>query len=265
MSKWALITGASSGIGYELACQLAKENTNMILTARRLNQLEALAKQVKSIGQCEVKVIALDLLLEDSIDQLVQLIKDNNITLDLLVNNAGFGDYGAFAQTDLTKQDNMIIVNVLRLTQLTHGCLPLMKQNSQICNIGSLASFMPGPYMSIYYASKHFVLNFSLALQEELKSSKISVSTFCPGPVATEFNQVASVQPGHLKPKGFKLIGSQTVQQAVERLVIGLHKRKPIILSKSSHHLIVFLVRFVPHTWIGGIMAKIQKHRFEKE
>ena len=265
MSQWALITGASSGIGYELACQLAKENTNMVLTARRLSNLVELKEKIEAIGSSQVKVIALDLLADDSVDQLVQFVKDEHITLDLLINNAGFGDYGAFMQSDIKKQDDMIVINVLRLTQLTHGLLPYMNQNAQICNIGSLASFMPGPYMSVYYASKQYVLSFSLALQAELKSSKINVSTFCPGPVKTEFNQVASVQSNHSKQKKFKLIGSQSVEDAVLCLVKGLKKRKKIILSKPAHHLIVWAVRLVPHTWIGGIMAKVQKLRFEKE
>lgn len=266
MSKrWALITGASSGIGHELALQLANKGYSLILTARRLSLLEQLSTSITKSSHVDVKIIAVDLLDHKSMEALVQTIKDEDIRLDLLFNNAGFGDYGAFQDADIEKTTDMIILNVLRLTQLTHALLPYMNQKSQICNVGSLASFVPGPYMSVYYATKNYVLAFSQALQEELKSSKIEVSTFCPGPIATEFNQVANAQKGKKHKTTMKMLGAQSVNEAVKALVRGLEKRKPIIYSRSSHAILVFLVRLVPHRHIGRIIAYIQNKRFSKE
>lgn len=266
MDKIACITGASSGMGYESAKQLAALGYDLVLTARRKDKLIELKEEIVHTYHSKVYILPLDLLGETAVYQLVYFINANNLKLDLLLNNAGFGDYGAFKDADMTKLENMINLNVVVLTKLTHALIPLMNPKSQICNVGSLASFMPGPYMSVYYASKSYVLNLSLALQEELKPLKIKVSTFVPGPVATEFNTVAKAHTGKSKkpPTSMKMLGSQPVEEAVRIMLDGLEKNKTIIFSKSSHAFLVFLIGFVPHRSIGRIMAIIQKARFEK-
>ncbi len=264
-NKIALITGASSGIGYESAKQLAALGYDLIITARRKENLEALALELYNKYRTTTYSLALDMLKENSVSELVQFVKNKQCTLDLVLNNAGFGDYGAFKEADVAKLNDMMILNVVRLTQLAKACIPLMNKHSVICNVGSLASFMPGPYMATYYATKSYVLNFSLALQEELKSSTISVSTYVPGPVATEFNEVAKATIGHKPPMSMKMLGSQDVTSAVEALMSGLQKRQSIIYTRKQHKVLTTLVRLVPYKHIGKIMAKVQKSRFEKE
>lgn len=265
MDKIALITGASSGMGYESAKQLAALGYDLILTARREDKLHELQAEIIKAYHSKVWVLPLDLLEPSSVGKLVDFCKSEKLGIDLLLNNAGFGDYGAFKNADLSKLEQMITVNVLVLTRLTHEMIPLMNPHSQICNVGSLASFMPGPYMAVYYASKSYVLSLSLALQEELKPSTIRVSTFVPGPVSTEFNTVAKASVGHKPPTSMKMLGSQPVSEAVRIMLEGLAKGKTIIFSKPEHAFLVFLLRFVPHRSIGKIMNKIQKSRFEKE
>lgn len=264
-NKVALITGASSGIGYESAQQLAALGYDLIITARRKEKLEELSLNLYKAYRTKTNSIALDMLKENSVKELTGFVKRLNVKLDLVLNNAGFGDYGAFEEADIQKLEDMVTLNVTRLTQLTYHMLPLMHHEGQICNVGSLASFMPGPYMATYYATKSYVLNLSLALKEELKSSSIHVSTFVPGPVKTEFNQVAKATFGEKSSKSMKMVGSQDVQTAVEALIKGIQKKKSIIYSNKQHGFLVGLIRLVPHTMIGGMMAKIQKQRIEKE
>lgn len=265
MDKIALITGASSGMGYESAKQLAALGYDLVLTARREDKLRELETEIVKAYHSKVWVLPLDLLEDSSVTQLADFISNQDISVDLLLNNAGFGDYGAFKKAEIGKLERMITLNVMVLTKLTYAILPYMNKHSQICNVGSLASFMPGPYMSVYYASKSYVLNLSLALHEELKPYKISVSTFVPGPVATEFNAVAKASVGNKPPTSMRMLGSQAVEEAVSVMLEGLAKGKTVIFSRPAHAFLVFLIRFVPHRSIGRIMAKIQKSRFEKE
>ncbi len=263
--KIALITGASSGLGYESARQLAARGYDLVVVARRRAKLEELAATLFKQYHTTTHVVALDLLDEKSIFELMSYLRHNWLTLDLFLNNAGFGDYNEFKNADIRKLEAMVTLNVMRLTQLTYHLLPFMNPKGQICNVGSLAGFMPGPNMDVYYATKSYVLNFSLALAMELKKQDVSVSVFVPGPVATEFNDVAKAEKKGESPFSLKMLGSQDVQAAIKALLAGLDKRKKIVYSKKEHALLVRLIGLVPHTAMANIMAKFQHHRFVKE
>lgn len=203
MSNTALITGASGGIGRELAIIHAKSGGDVVLVARSTEQLKTLKHEIESTYDVQAHVLPADLSVSDQVTQLMQQIQDQDLQIEVLINNAGFGLLGEFAQRSLDDQLNMIDLNVRALTQLTHLCLPQMiaRGSGKILQVSSSASFLPGPMMAVYYATKAYVTSFSQALAEEVKSKGITVTTLCPGPVATNFFKTAGVQ-------------AQSVQQA---------------------------------------------------
>ena len=193
----ALITGASAGIGKELAAQFAKDKIDLILVARREEKLKRLAKQLSDSCDINVTVIAIDLSQPNSANELFKKVQSLRIEVRYLVNNAGFGDLGEFADSDIRKQEDMINLNVLTLTKLTRLYAGEMKsrKSGTILNIASDASFRPGPMMSVYFATKHYVLAFSEAIAEELKPYGVIVSALCPGATQSEFGEVAGFGP----------------------------------------------------------------------
>ena len=187
-----LITGASSGIGRDMAIYLGSKGYDLILVARDKKKLE----EVKNKINTKVEIIAMDLGDINNCYKLYEMLKDKDI--DILVNNAGFGDAGNFNQTSLQKELSMIDLNIISYHILTKLFLKdfIKKNRGRILNIASMAGFMPGPYMATYYATKSYVLNLSLAISEELKqeNSNVKISVFCQGPVTTNFNNVANVK-----------------------------------------------------------------------
>lgn len=190
--KWALITGASAGIGETFAHELAKKKVNLILVARREDRLKVLSDQLRRQYQIEVDVIALDLSKTESPHQLFSTIERLQRPVRILINNAGFGVYGTLHQTDVKKNEEQILLNVFALAALTQLFLPAMvkDRDGMIINVASVAGFQPVPYMSVYGASKAFVLSFTEALWAEYRNSGIRVLALCPGPVETEFFKV---------------------------------------------------------------------------
>ena len=188
-----LITGASSGIGLELAKCFAADKSDLILVARNTGALEKLADDLRCEHKITVHVITADLTKPESPSEIFTQAGRAGLTVDVLVNNAGFGLHGAFAELPMLHQLEIIQVNILALTALTGLFLPGMMQHKRgsILNVGSVAGFLPGPNMAVYYASKAFVLSFSEALHEELRGTNISVTNLCPGPTETNFSQVA--------------------------------------------------------------------------
>ena len=261
----ALISGASSGIGFESAHQLAALGYDLIVIARRKEILEDLERELFKQYHTKTHVLALDLLDEKAVFSIVSYLRHNWLSVDLLINNAGFGDYGRFRERDIKKLENMVNLNVMRLMQLTYHVLPFMNPKGHICNVGSLASFMAGPYMNVYYASKSFVLNFSLGLAQELKDDELKVSVFVPGPVNTEFNQVAQATKKGQAPFSMKMLGAQDVKSATSAMLKGIEKGKAIIYSKKQHALLVGLIGMVPASVVAKVMKQIQQHRFVKE
>lgn len=185
----ALITGASSGIGKTFAEKLAAKNTNLIIVARSEDKLNTLAKQLQEQYNIQVNVIVKDLTQPSATQEVFDATQSQGLTVDLLINNAGFGDYGEFAQTDGDRQVQMVLLNNVALMDLTHKFLPQMRErrSGSIINVSSIAAFQPIPYLSVYAASKAFVRSFSEALWAENRQYGVRVLVVCPGPTETNF------------------------------------------------------------------------------
>ncbi len=243
----ALITGASSGMGRDMARYLSSLNWDLILVARRKDRLEDLARELK----VKVKIIEMDLLVEDNVLKLYEEVKDDNI--DLLINNAGFGLFGKFWETSLERELEMIDLNVKTYHILTKLFLRdfIKKNQGMILNVCSSAGFLAGPNMATYYASKNYVTKLTLAIHEELKKekSKVVISALCPGPVDTEFNQVAH---GKFALKG--LNSFQVAKYAIDKTF----KHKMIIVPGLMMKIGLFFSHFVPWNLLLKITYKIQ-------
>lgn len=219
-----LVTGASSGLGEEFAHQLAGRCNQMILIARRQDRLTRLAGDLKEeYPHLDVLFFAVDLINREERTNFIQLLSDHGARPDLIVNNAGMGDYGEFSQAEWPKLEQMLELNINALTQLTHALLPHMIENNfgDILNVSSLASVLPIPDFAVYAASKAYVTSFSEALRLELKDSNINVLALCPGPVHTEFGKVAMRGEDKNKIPGaefFYTDKEQVVAEALEGL-----------------------------------------------
>lgn len=225
MSKIILITGASSGIGKALAEKYARLGWNLVLVAKNPSVLEPFVSDLRKKTATFILPIIQDLRQADAARSIFQHVAAQGLELDILVNNAGFGDHGPFENADLQKQVDMIAVNNTALMSLTHYFLPsLLKQvrPTYIVNLCSTAAFLPGPYMSIYHASKAFVFSFSLALAEELKDTNVVVKTICPGPVATGFQARAGESSAAL----FDRMKNQTPEAMADFIVSEIPKKK---------------------------------------
>ena len=204
MGKTALITGASTGIGKELAKEFAKDKIDLVLVARSEDVLTKNAKELEHKYGIKAYVLAKDLSEPESAEKLNENTKEAGLHIDYLVNNAGFGDHGYFVESNLSKQQDIINLNILALTKLTHLYAQNMvaKKSGTILNIASTAAFQPGPLMSVYFATKHYVLAFSEALTEELKQHNVKVCTLCPGPTESSFFKLAEMSDhSFLDPK----------------------------------------------------------------
>jgi short-subunit dehydrogenase len=196
MPDTALITGASSGIGRELARIHAEQQGDLVLVARRLPELEVLKSELESKHGVSVTVLSVDLSVPGAAQTIFDQVQAAGLEISYLINNAGFGGHGFFHQRSWALDQAMIQVNVMALAELTRLFLPEMvrRQSGKILNVASTAGMLPGPLQAVYYASKAFVLSFSQALAEELAETRVSVTALCPGPVATGFAQRANLQ-----------------------------------------------------------------------
>ncbi len=249
-----LITGASSGIGADMARVFAKKQYELILVARREEKLEQLKKELNT----KVTIISLDLSDEKNCYELYNQVKKENI--DILINNAGFGLIDNFWKTDLNKELKMIDLNIKTVHILTKLFLQdfVKKDYGYILNVASSAAFMPGPLMATYYASKAYVLHLTEAIYEELRSkkSKVVVSCLCPGPVNTEFNKVAGVR--------FSLKGLNSYDVA-KYSVDKLLKKKLIIIPGITMKISIFLTRFTPRKILLKITHLIQQKKRNRD
>ena len=232
----ALITGASSGIGKNMAYVLANKGIDLILVARNKDELLKIKANVK----VNVEVIELDLLKEKNVFKLYEMCKDGNI--DILINNAGFGLFGLFTETDLDRELEMIDLNIKAYHILTKLFLKdfVEKDNGYILNVASSAGFMAGPRLSTYYATKNYVLKLTMAINEELRQSgsNVVVSALCPGPVNTNFNKVAH---------GEFSIKEASPKYVAEYAINKLFKKKMIIIPTFRIRLGIFLLRILPY------------------
>lgn len=195
-SETVLITGASAGIGAELARLFAADKSNLVLVARRKEKLDELAAELRGKEGIDVRVIAADLGRTEALQAIADTLARDGIAIDVLVNNAGFGAVGPFDQLDVARQAEMVQVNVAALTHLTRLTLPGMVEHRRggVLNVASTAGFQAGPYMAVYYATKAYVISLSEALHDELAGSGVTVTCLCPGLTATEFVAVAKME-----------------------------------------------------------------------
>ncbi len=246
----ALITGASSGMGRDMARVLANRGYDLVLVARRKDKLLELKKELAT----QVQVIDMDLSLEDNVFKLYQKLKGKEI--DLVINNAGFGLFGEFYETDLDTELKMIDLNVKSYHILTKLFLQDMikKDKGRILNVCSSAGFMAGPRMATYYATKNYVTKLTMAINEELRQlkSNVHVSALCPGPVATEFNKVA---------KGKFSVREADSRKVAEYAILKTLKNKMIIVPTLMMKVTLFLNRFAPYRLSLVIAYHIQKRK----
>ncbi|NUM81914.1 SDR family oxidoreductase [bacterium] len=252
--QFALITGASSGIGEALARELAHHKVAQVLVARSQDKLESLASQLQSQG-VRTLVIPLDLTQPDSNDILANELKKNDITIDLLINNAGFGSYGFFYQSVLHKECEMIDLNIQSLVRLTRQFLPGMVERNHGCivNISSTASFQPVPFMATYAATKAFVTSFSLAIASELKDTNVRVIASCPGRTKTNFQVVAGSNRVRIRSRSAK---PGDVARVTVRAILNYKK---IAIEGWNNKLMIAVQRFVPRKLVLATARKIFK------
>ncbi|HLN21361.1 MAG TPA: SDR family oxidoreductase [Bacteroidales bacterium] len=256
--KLALITGASSGIGKELAYIHAEKGDDLIITARSAKKLDDLRKDLENRYKVHVTVIVKDLGIKSAASEIFNEVTSKGLIPFYLVNNAGFGDFRMFAESDWEKQEQMINVNITALTHLTRLFLPEMIRNGggKILNTASLASFQPGPTMSVYFASKAFVLSFSEAINNELNDKGITVTALCPASTDTLFHEVTVGDPGLLKER--KMDSARDVALFGYRAMM---KGKPVAVYGFRNRMLVFLSRFVPRSVVVKAARKIQESK----
>ncbi|MFA7493790.1 MAG: SDR family oxidoreductase [Proteiniphilum sp.] len=257
MNETALITGASKGIGKELAFLFAKSRCNLILTARSGEKLESLKEQLENRYGISVYPLVKDLSCAGAAEELFQEVKKKGLDVDYLVNNAGFGDYGSFSDTPWKRYEEMIILNITSLTHLTHLFVQEWKgrKRGRILNLSSTAAFQPGPMMAVYFASKAFVLHLSEALGNELKGDHISVTALCPGPTSTHFGEVSNMNASQLV-KNVKIADAGEVAKLGFKAMM---KGKPVVIHGAMNKLAPFGIRFLPRKWVTILSAKIMR------
>jgi short-subunit dehydrogenase len=257
MNKTALITGASKGIGRELAILFAEKRCHLVLVARSEKELIQFKKELEEQFSVTVLVLVNDLSLPEAAQELFDEIKGRDIDPDYLVNNAGFGDYGAFADTSWERYEKMIALNVTTLTHLTHLFVNDWRgrKHGRILNISSTAAFQPGPMMAVYFATKAFVLHLSEAIGDELKEDHITVTALCPGPTDTHFGEESKMNASQLV-KNVKIAGAREVAQLGFNAMM---KGKPVAIHGAMNRLVPFFIRFLPRIWVTRLSAKVMR------
>ncbi len=256
MKKTALITGASGGIGLELAKVHASKGDNLVLIARNQAKLEELKAELEKEHKIEVIIIAKDLSSPNAAQDVYNETTQKDIRVDFLINNAGFGDFGMFYDTDWEKEHKMIELNITALTQFTKLYLKdMVKRNSgKIMNVASTAAFQPGPTMAIYYATKSYVLHFTEAIANELKGKNITVTALCPGATESGFQAVAEMEDSKLV-KGKKLPSSKIVALYGYKAMM---KGKTVAIHGFMNAVLANSVRFMPRKMVTSVTRSIQ-------
>ena len=254
----ALVTGASSGIGRELALLFARDGHDLVLVARDEARLNDLARELDAQGG-HTTVIARDLSTPGGPEAVLAEIGRSGIELDVLVNNAGIGVWGLFAQTDLGSELEMIRVNVEAVTVLAKGVLPAMlaRGSGRILNVASTAAFQPGPLMAVYYATKAYVLSFSEALSNETAGTGVTVTALCPGPTITEFQKKAGMEQTRL----FRSRLVQDARTAAEAGYRGMMRGRRLVVPGIANKVLAQGVRFAPRRLLTAITRRIQETR----
>jgi short-subunit dehydrogenase len=252
-----LITGASAGIGTELARVFASHRHRLVLVARRADRLQTLADEIVAQGGMAPILIPCDLERQDAGDRIAAALTDAGVEVEYIVNNAGFGLFGRASEMDRAQQLGIVDVNVRMLTDLSlRFADSIIRHKGGILNVASIAGFLPGPGMAVYYASKAYVLSFTEALHQELGPDGVRVTALCPGPVPSEFQKRAGFEPG--MDSAILNVSAADVAQAGYR---GLMTGKRIVLPGLGIKIVPFLLRFFPRGFVAGVVARLQLRR----
>ncbi|HEX8503590.1 MAG TPA: SDR family oxidoreductase [Pyrinomonadaceae bacterium] len=254
----ALVTGASGGIGEELARLFAADGHSLVLVARSRDKLARLADELKDKHGVAARVVAADLARAESPREIFEELEGAGLRVDALVNNAGVGSYGPFAETDLKSELDLLQINVVALTHLTKLFLPgmLARRRGYVMNVASTASFQPGPLMAVYYASKAYVLSFSEALTNECGGTGVRVSALCPGPTETGF--VAAAGMGDSKLFDRAVMDARTVAAAGYR---GLLAGRAVVIPGFRNNLLARSIGLFPRGLVTKVVRGIQEER----
>ncbi|WP_156877728.1 SDR family NAD(P)-dependent oxidoreductase [Shimazuella kribbensis] len=258
MNGTVLITGASSGIGWELALLFAEADYHVLAVARNEIKLKELQQTVQQKYGVELDYIPKDLVQPQAVDELIAELGQRSLSIDFLVNNAGFGLYGPFIKTDAKDEMDMITLNVGVLTHLTKSLIPHMMEQKRggVLNVASTASFQPGPLMAVYYATKAYVLSFSEALANELIGTGVTVTALCPGPTATGFEKRANLGTSKLFQSGV-----MDVKSVAKHGFHGFLKGKAVVIPGWKNRILASSTRFVPRNIVTKIVRKLQETR----
>jgi short-subunit dehydrogenase len=250
----ALITGASAGIGRELARLFAAAGHDLLLVARRLPELQALCAELEQQHRVSARAIACDLSSHSDLDAL--LAEVHGVELEYLVNNAGVGTPGVFAELPAEREVAVVELNVLAIVRLTRKILPgmLARRRGRVLNIGSLAGFQPGPYFATYYATKAFVNSFSEALAYETRGSGVSVTVSCPGPTLTEFGAHSDLHQSRL----FQL-GTASAESVARQAFRAMQRGRPLVVHGLLNFLLLQSLRLTPRAWMRAISAWLNR------
>jgi len=254
--KTVLITGASSGIGLELAHLFARDGYRLVLVARNRGALRSLGDELQSRYSVDVRISPKDLAHPASPGELYQELQEAGFVLDVLVNNAGFGGSGSFLKTDWSTEAEMIQVNITALTHLTKLFLPQIRaREGKVMNVASVAAFVPGPFMAIYYATKAFVLSFSEALAEELSGTGLTVTCLCPGPVETGFQKRAGTATAGMMRSPLLVDVREVARAGYE----GMKQGKRLVIPGWKNQAMVQGLRLSPRETVAKMAARMQK------
>jgi uncharacterized protein len=257
MKKTALITGASLGLGLEFAKNFAQDGHNLVLVARSLNKLEALAAELRQQYGVTVTVMGKDLSSMDAVQSVYDTLQAQGIHIDYLVNNAGFGDFAYFHAADLGKLESMIDLNIKALTRLSHLFVQPMiaRKYGKIMNIASTAAFQPGPTMAVYYATKAYVLYLGEAMSNELEGTGVTVTTLCPGATETGFQSAADLGES-------KLVKGKTLPTAKAVADFGykhMMKGSMTVIHGLMNSINALAPRFLPRKWVLKVVRMVQE------
>lgn len=256
--KTALITGASSGIGLELAHLFAQDGYRLVLVARNRGALRQVGDDLQSRYGVTVRIAPKDLAHPASPDELYHELQESGVVLDVLVNNAGFGAAGPFLKTNWANESEMIQVNITALTHLTKLFLPQIRaREGKLLNVASVAGFLPGPFMSVYYASKAYVLSFSEALAEEMIGTGVTVTCLCPGPVNTNFQKRAYVQETAMVNSPLTVDVREVARIGYE----GMKQGKRIVIPGWKNRILVEGVRLAPRNLLTKMVRRLQEKK----
>ncbi|QDG53906.1 SDR family oxidoreductase [Persicimonas caeni] len=255
-NRRALVTGASSGIGRELCRHFAADGIDLVVVARRQERLEELAEALQAEYDIDVRVEPCDLADAEARTALFERLDADDVNVDYLVNNAGFGSNGPFHELDRVRELDQVEVNVVALTDLTHRFLPgmLARGFGRILNIASTAAFQPGPYMSVYYATKAYVLSFTEGIAHELEGTGVTATAHCPGATSTEFAEEASNDDTLL----FKS-GVATVESVAEHAYLSMQRGKTVAIPGLKNKFGATMVRFSPRKLVRSIAARLNR------